>query len=78
MDGVILSHFNDLRRKKAANENRNITMRVVANETGLALTTLSRVSKNDGDIQNVRLSTVNALCNYFGVSICDLIEHRAD
>ncbi|RYZ86585.1 MAG: XRE family transcriptional regulator [Proteobacteria bacterium] len=78
MESVILSHFDDLRRKKAFEEKRNLPLRTIAEETGLALTTLNRVSKSSGDIQNVRLSTINTLCNYFKVSVGELIEHRAD
>lgn len=78
MDGVIHSHFEDLRRKKAFEEKRNITFSEIAEQTGLAMTTLARISKNDNGVQNIRLSTINALCNYFDVPISELIEHRKD
>lgn len=78
MQSVIYSNFNDLRRKKAAAESRDISIRTVARETGLAMTTLLRISKNDDDVQNVRLSTVNVLCKYFGVGVGEIVEFRAD
>ena len=74
---MIRSHFQDLRRKKALEERRDISLRTVAKETGLALGTVQRV--NSGHIDKVYLSTLETLCRYFGVqSISELIEYVAE
>jgi DNA-binding Xre family transcriptional regulator len=74
---MIYSHFQDLRRKKAFNEKRDISLRTIAEETGLAFTTVQRVSS--GKIEKVHLSTLETLCKYFGVeSIVELIEYVPD
>lgn len=77
MQSVIYSHFNELRRKKAVAENRDISIRAVARETELALTTLQRVADSK-KVGGVRVSTLEALCRYFGVGVGDLIEYKAD
>lgn len=80
MQSVIQSHFNDLRRKKGLEEKRDISLRTVARETKLALGTVQRMaSETDEGFAGVRISTLETLCKYFGVSsIADLIEYRAD
>lgn len=79
MQNVIYSRFNDLRRQKGLAENRDISIRAVARETGIAHTTLLRIAANGEDVQGVRLSTINVLCGYFAVkSVADLIEFRAN
>ncbi len=70
------SHFQDLRRRKAFEEQRDLPLRTIASETGLALATIHRVSS--GKIDGVRLATLDTLCAYFSVSsISDLIEYHA-
>ncbi|BCM89373.1 hypothetical protein IAD21_01219 [Abditibacteriota bacterium] len=77
MQSVIQSHFNELRRKKGLAENRDISIRAVARETGIAHTTLLRIAANGEEVQGIRLSTVNALCVYFGVNdINELIQFK--
>jgi DNA-binding Xre family transcriptional regulator len=71
---MIYSHFQDLRRRKALEEKRDISLRNIAEETGLAFTTIQRFSS--GKIEKVHLSTLNVLCKYFGIqSIGELIEY---
>lgn len=77
MQSVVLSHFNDLRRQKAAMEKRDLSMRTVARETEIALSTLIRVASSD-TVSGVRVSTIEKLCGYFGVGIGELIEYRKD
>ncbi len=70
---MIKSQFEDLRRKKALKERRDLSLRTIAKETGLALNTVQRV--NNGNIDKVYLSTLNTLCAYFKVnSISELVE----
>lgn len=71
---MIRSHFQDLRRKKEAKERRDITLRMVAEETGLSYGAVQRVSS--GNTERVYISTLDALCRYFQVvSIAELIEY---
>lgn len=74
---MIESRFKDLCRKKAYQEKRNITLKVVAEESGLALSTIQKVSK--GDILKLHVITLNTLCGYFKVrSITELVEFSPD
>jgi DNA-binding Xre family transcriptional regulator len=75
--GMIETNFQDLRRKKSFEEKRDLPLRTIAAETGLALATVHRFSS--GKIDGVRLDTLDKLCRYFGVrSVADLIEFRAN
>ena len=72
---MIVSRFDDLRRTKGLNENRDLSLRQVAEETGLGFNTLQRLRK--GETERVALSTLDKLCDYFGlVSLCELIERQ--
>jgi DNA-binding Xre family transcriptional regulator len=72
---MIVSKFDDLRRHKAYMEKRDISLRKVAEETGLALGTIQRVNK--GEVAKVNLSTLETLCRYFDVaSLSELVEYR--
>lgn len=71
---MIVSKVDDLRRKKAFEEKRDISLRTMAKETNLAVGTVQRLVK--GDVERVYLSTLNTLCEYFGVrEIGELIEY---
>jgi len=79
MHSVIYSHFNELRRKKSLAEGRDISVRAVARETNLALVTVQGMASPDSAAPaGVRLSTIEALCKYFGVGVGELIEYRED
>lgn len=68
--------FDELRRQKAAKENRDIPLRLISDETGLSVTTLQRVRHNDTP-RGVSLQTLDVLCAYFAVeSVAELIEYR--
>lgn len=74
---MLTSHFDDLRRRKAYREGRDLTLRTVAAESGLALTTITKVKR--GDLSKLHVSTLETLCVYFDVkSISDLIEYVKD
>lgn len=79
MQSVIHSHFNELRRKKGLSERRDISVRAVARDTGLALTTVQRIaSEDEKKLAGVSVGTLEKLCAYFGVGVGELIEYRAD
>jgi DNA-binding Xre family transcriptional regulator len=68
------SNFEDLRRHKAAREQRDIPLQTVAAESGLSIATVHRVKK--GVLTGMSLSTIDALCRYFKVtSVAELIEY---
>lgn len=70
---MITTRFDELRRTKGLNENRDLSLRQVAEETGLGFNTLQRLRK--GETERVALSTLDKLCDYFGLtSLCELIE----
>lgn len=59
------SKFADLVREKEYREKRHLSMRTIAKEAGLSLTTITRVK--GGKLENVRMSTFEILCEYFEV-----------
>ena len=74
---MIRSYFDDLRRKKEFLEKRDLSIRNIAEETGLSQGAILRVK--NVTMERLYLSTVWTLCRYFGVkSICDLIEFTPD
>jgi DNA-binding Xre family transcriptional regulator len=74
---LIVTRFDELRRAKAARENRDLPLRTIAEETALALSTVHRFKS--GQLEGVRISTLETLCRYFGVkSIAELIEYTPE
>jgi len=73
---MIKSHLDDLLQKKAATENRKITLRIVAEETELSVNTIQRLKTISSE--SVHYSTLDKLCRYFQVTINDLIEYTPD
>lgn len=74
---MLVSKFNDLRRRKGLQEGRDISTRAVATETGLSLTTVQRASGKN--IQNLHVHTLEKLCAYFEVkSLSELVEYVPD
>lgn len=74
---MFVSHFEVLRRTKALKENRDISLRRVAAESGLSLATIQRVKS--GNMERLYLSTLDTLCRYFAVkSVSELIEYRPE
>jgi putative transcriptional regulator len=58
--------------KKAFAERRRITLKEVAEKTGLSRTTLNRIANIPG--YNTNTDTIDALCKYFDCEIKDLVE----
>ena len=70
---MMRSHFEQLRRRKAFVEQRDLTIRTIAEETGLSQGALLRVKNLK--MERVYLSTLERLCRYFSVeSLSELIE----
>lgn len=71
---MIKTKFDDLIRRKEYEEKRDLPLRTIAAETGLAIGTVQRLRK--GDTSRVYLSTLDTLCGYFGVeAIGDVLEY---
>ena len=74
---MMRSHFEQLRRQKAYLEKRDLSIRMIAEETGLSQGALLRVKNLK--MERVYLSTLETLCRYFGVkSLADLMEYVPD
>ena len=74
---MIRCKFDLLRRQKAARENRDISLRRVAQETGLAIATIQRLNKANSE--RIYLSTLDTLCRYFDVAdLSELLEYAPD
>ncbi len=74
---MITTRFDELRRTKGLREDRDLSLRQVSEETGLGFNTLQRLRK--GETERVALSTLDKLCDYFGlVSLCELIERTGN
>jgi DNA-binding Xre family transcriptional regulator len=74
---MIVSHFEDLRRFKAYRERRDLSIRTIAEETGLSQGAILRVK--NVKLARVSLSTLERLCIYFSVaSLSELMEYVAD
>jgi len=63
---MIKSNFEDLRRRKAYEEKRKLPLRLIADETGLSLGAIHRVSS--GNMEAIHIATVDTLCRYFGLT----------
>jgi DNA-binding Xre family transcriptional regulator len=72
--GMMRSHFEQLRRRKAFVEQRDLPIRTIAEETGLSQGAILRVKNLK--MERVYLSTLERLCRYFAVgSLSELIEY---
>lgn len=58
--------------RKAFAERRRITLKEVAEKTGISRTTLNRIANIPG--YNTNTNTIDALCRYFGCEIEELVE----
>ena len=74
---MIKTKFDELIRKKEYMEKRDLPLRTIAAETGLAIGTVQRLRK--GDVSRVYLSTLDNLCEYFHVSaIGDVLQYMPE
>ena len=69
----ISNHFAKLLAEKQKKEDRYIPLAEVASSTNLSRKTLYKWEKNIVD--RFDSEVIDKLCNYFGVSLSDLLEH---
>ena len=62
--------------QKADAENRKISFRTVAKETGIPASTISRFSTNK--ISRFESETIEAFCKYFKCNVGDIIYYHPD
>lgn len=67
----IVNRFKELLAIKERRENRSISQRDVAEELGLAKTTVDSYARND--VTRFDSHVVMKLCNYLGCSVGDLL-----
>lgn len=73
---MIRSDFERLRRRKSYEENRTLTIRTMAEETGLAKDTLQKIKANHP--ARFDATTIDALCRYFNCTVGDLLVYEPD
>jgi DNA-binding Xre family transcriptional regulator len=74
---MIRSRFDELRARKTTLEQRRLPLRVISEETGIAIATLHRLSKST--MEGLQMGTINTLCKYFGLTdIGELLEYVPD
>jgi putative transcriptional regulator len=69
---MIRSKLKRLRLEKEEKEGRKLTLRVIADETGLAVGTVQKLMVSRFD--RIEVPTIEALCTYFECGIGDLLE----
>lgn len=74
---MIFFRIRELIKAKAAREGRKISLTVVADETGVNRSSLSKMAR-----ANYRHATstanIDILCGYFGCEVSDLMVYRPD
>lgn len=73
---MIRVRINVLRAEKELQEGRKITFRDLTEETGLSMATINRIL--NGQSKQISFDTLNALCQYFGVGIGEVLEYVPD
>jgi putative transcriptional regulator len=71
---TLTNHFWDLLHEKEAKEHRKISISEVSRETGIARKTLQAWTRND--VTRYDAPVIEALCNYLGCQVGDLIVHE--
>jgi putative transcriptional regulator len=61
---------------KSFKEKQRITLNQVADDTGISRATLNRIANTPG--YNCNTDTLNALCEYFECTPCELMEYVND
>lgn len=64
----------NLELSDSGQESKRLSQRRLAEETGIAITTINRLYNND--FTRVDVNTVEKLCNYFGCDVGDLLVMR--
>ncbi len=68
---VVKSNLKVLSAQKGQRENRRITLRTVADETGVSRYTIYAMDKNE--LNEFPKGALETLCTYFGCSLGDLL-----
>lgn len=71
---MIKSHLGHLIAEKAKQENRRLSYRMVAKETGLSYSTISRFAANQ--ITRYTDAMLSVLCGYLACGVGDLLEYE--
>lgn len=69
----IISKALQLRLEKGRKENRVVSQEEVAEAIAVTRTTLRRIER--GDTKGIDFDTLAKLCNYYGVSVGDILEY---
>ena len=73
---MIVIHLGKLMRKKAYEENRNITINAVAIETEISFPTLHKILNKKK--YSTSTAILDKLCKYFNCEISDLLEYKPE
>jgi putative transcriptional regulator len=76
LDRAIQNRLKVLLAEKELRENRKLTYRTVAKETGLAIDTLTAYMKQR--VNCFDKSTLETLCQYLSCDVGDLLKYSAD
>jgi DNA-binding Xre family transcriptional regulator len=71
---MIKSHLAHLIAEKAKQENRKLSYRTVAKETGISYSTISRLARNE--VTRYTDVMLSSLCGYLACSVGDLLEYE--
>ena len=76
LDMTVYNKLKILAAEKELKEGRKLTHRVIAEETGLPLSTVTNYMTQR--VERFDASTIAALCDYFGVNVGDLLTYSPD
>lgn len=69
---MIRYKIKELIQRKYDEEGQKITLSFLAEQVGIQSSAMSKIIKNQG--YNTRMSTIEALCEYFNCPIEDVVE----
>ena len=72
---MIQSRLPELKLAKERQLGHKLPYRTLAEETGLAVGTLQRLMETSGEIERIDGNTLSRLCDYFGVSLGELLVY---
>lgn len=73
---MIRFKLKELTSKKEFLEGKRVTLKKIAEETGINRMTLTKINTQQG--YSTSTETLNKLCNYFNCDIFDLVEYVSD
>lgn len=76
MNNKIINQFRILLAQKATNEQRNISLKEVSRDTGIAWSTLNAWANNL--VTRYDAPVIDALCAYFDCEVGDLLIRESD